>query len=257
MRRIRDQYQMREILFQRGPNETGEVEVAEEIAVDDEERLIAEQWKSLCNSARGLERLGFARVADRDAGAASIAERGFDHVAEMRVIDHDLANSRARDRLDQPGDQRFAPHFEEHLGDRVGEGPHALAASRGKYHCFHHSKSERVANALFLGLELLEQTPERRELAITLARAPQVPHHERLVLQIAVLAVPKGKAREDPQHLEMPLGSHTLEIPVEIREIAGDRQPRGPGPFPITDRPVDDAFLVPSNVGVIDWAIRY
>src|SRR5438128_11796184 len=75
MRRIRDQHQMREILFQRGPNETGEVEVAEQIAVDDEERLIAEQWKSLCNSARGFERLGFARVADRDAGAASIAER--------------------------------------------------------------------------------------------------------------------------------------------------------------------------------------
>ena len=67
--------------------------------------------KRLRDTPRGLERLGFARVADRDAGAASIAERGFDHVAEMRVIDHDLANPRARDRLDQPDDQRFAPHF--------------------------------------------------------------------------------------------------------------------------------------------------
>src|SRR5712691_1008885 len=106
MRRIRDEYQMREILFQRGPNETGEVEVAEEVAVDDEEGPVAEQGQRLGNSPRGFERLGFVRVADCDAEAASIAERSFDHVTEMRVIDHDLANARARERLDRPGDQR-------------------------------------------------------------------------------------------------------------------------------------------------------
>src|SRR5712691_13044059 len=200
MRRIRDQYQVRKISFQRSSDESGEVEVAEEVAVDDEERPTAEQGKRLCDSARGFERLGFVRVANRDAEAASIAERGFDHVTEMRVIDHDIANARARERLDRPGDQRLAAHFEKHLGDRVAEGPHAFAAPCGKYHGFHRSKSERVANALFLLLELPEQAPERGKLAITLARAPQVAHHERLVFQIAVLAVPKGKAREDPQH---------------------------------------------------------
>src|SRR6266513_2980299 len=104
-------------------------------------------------------------------------------------------------------------------------------------------KSERMANAPFLRLELLEQTSERGKLAIALARTPQVAHHERLVLQIAVLAVPKRKAREDPQHLELPLGTHPLEIPVEISEIAGDRQPLAPRLLPITDRPVDDTFL--------------
>src|SRR5205809_253760 len=111
-------------------------------------------------------------------------------------------------------------------------------------------KSERVASALFLPFEVLEQAPEPGKLAITLARAPQVAHHERLVFQITVLAVPKRKAREDPQHLELPLGSHPLEIPIEIREITGDRQPPGPGPLPVADRPIDDAFLVPSDVGV-------
>src|SRR6266699_2707357 len=119
MRGIRDQYQVREISFQRGADETGEVEVAEEVAVDDEERFIAEERKRLCNSARGFERLGFARVADRDAEAASVAERGFDHVPEMRVVDHDLANARARKGLDRPDDQGLAAHLEEHLGDRV------------------------------------------------------------------------------------------------------------------------------------------
>src|SRR6266704_1042970 len=250
MRGIRDQYQMREILSQCGPNETREIEVAEEVAVDDEERSIAEQGKRLRDSARGFQRLGFARVADRDAEAVSIAKRSFDHVAEMCVIDHDLANARARERLDRPGDQRLAAHFEKHLGDRVGEGPHALAAPRGKYHGFHRSESERIADALFLPLELLEQAPERGKLAITLARAPQVAHYERLVFQIAVLSVPKRETREDPQHLELPLGSHPLEIPVEIGEIAGNRQASGPGLLPIADRPIDDASLVPGDVGV-------
>ncbi len=60
----------------------------------------------------------------------------------------------------------------------------------------------------------------------------------------------KGKAREDPQHLELPLGSHPLEIPIEIGEIAADWQPLGAGLLPIADRPIDDAFLVPSDVGV-------
>src|SRR5436309_2740302 len=232
MRGIRDQYQMREILSQCGPNETREVEVAEEVAVDDEERSIAEQGKRLRDSARGFQRLGFARVADRDAEAVSIAKRSFDHVAEMCVIDDDLANTRARECLDRPDDQRLAAHFEKYLGDRVGEGPHAFAPSCGKDHGLHRSKSERVANALFLPFEVLDQAPEPGKLAITLARAPQVAHHERLVFQITVLAVPKRKAREDPQHLELPLGSHPLEIPIEIREITGDRQPPGPGPLP-------------------------
>src|SRR5947209_18642300 len=111
MRRIWDQYQMCEILSQVDPNETGKVEVAEEVAVDDEEGLVAEQGQGLSNSARGFERFGFARVADCDAKAASVAQRRLDHVAEMRVIDHDLANARARERLDRPGDQRFAAHF--------------------------------------------------------------------------------------------------------------------------------------------------
>src|SRR5882672_11292726 len=54
-------------------------------------------------------------------------------------------------------------------------------------------KSERVADALFLRLEVFEQAPERGKLAIALARASQVAHHERLIFQIAVLAVPKGR----------------------------------------------------------------
>src|SRR5437762_5671416 len=107
MRRIRDQYQMREILSQCGPNETREVEVAKEVAVDDEEGFIAEQGKRPGDSPRSFERLGFARVADRDAEAASIAKRSFDHAAEMRVIDDDVASTWGRERLVRPEAQRL------------------------------------------------------------------------------------------------------------------------------------------------------
>src|SRR5258706_14342309 len=123
MRRIRVQEQVREIWYQGGPGESGEVEVAEEVAVHREEAPIAEQGKRLCDSPRGFERFGFARIADRDAEAASVAERSFDHVTKMRVVDHDLADTRARERLDQPDVQGLAAHFQKHLGDRVGEGP--------------------------------------------------------------------------------------------------------------------------------------
>src|SRR5260221_5918712 len=186
MRRIRDQHQVREILFQRGPGESGEVDVAEEVAVHREEGPIAEQGKRLCDSPRGLERLGFARIADRDAEAASIAERRFDHMTKMSVVDHDLANARARECLDQPDDQGLAAHFEEHLWDRVGEGPHAFAAPGGKNHGFHWSKSEVVADALFLRLEILQEAPEREKKALPNARPPHVAHHDPLALPITL-----------------------------------------------------------------------
>src|SRR5205823_14878499 len=60
-------------------------------------------------------------------------------------------------------------------------------------------KSERMANAPLLLLELVKQAHERGKLVIMLSRSTQVAHHERLVFQIAVLAVPKGNAREDSQ----------------------------------------------------------
>src|SRR5712664_1428887 len=76
MRRIRDQHQVREILFQRGPGESGEVDVAEEVAVHREEGPIAEQGKRLCDSPRGFERLGFARIAERASSSINQTIRG-------------------------------------------------------------------------------------------------------------------------------------------------------------------------------------
>src|SRR5256885_5432716 len=111
MRRIRDQQQVREILLKVGPNEAGEVEVAEEVAVHGEERPLAEQGKRQGNSAGGFERFGLARGAERDAGTAPIPGRGFDYMPQGRLVDHDTANSRSRPPLGPPDDPSFAAPF--------------------------------------------------------------------------------------------------------------------------------------------------
>jgi len=100
MQWIRDQYQVCEILFQRGPDESEKSKSQKRSPLTTEKRPIAKQGKRLCDPPAVSSGSASARVADRDAEAASIAERGFDHVTEMRVIDHDFANARARERLD-------------------------------------------------------------------------------------------------------------------------------------------------------------
>src|SRR6266851_7754100 len=250
VRWIRDQNEVREIPSERAADESGEVEIAEDVAVDGDERFGAQKRQRLDDSAGGFERLGLARVADRDAQGAPVAESGLDQVAEMRVIDYDLADTRPRERLDQPGDQSLAPHFDQRLRHRVGEGLHARAAPRGQDHRFHYSKSERVAEAFFFRVELIEQVRERCELSVAPAGAPQIAHHERLILQIAVLAVPVEEPGEDSQHLELALRSHPLEIPVEVGKISGHRQAGLARLLPVTHGPVDDAFLFPGDVGV-------
>jgi len=65
VRRIRDQNEVREILSQRAADESGEVEIAEDVAVDGDERLGAQKRQCLGDSAGGFERLRFARVVER------------------------------------------------------------------------------------------------------------------------------------------------------------------------------------------------
>src|SRR6266568_11600 len=118
--------------------------------------------------------------------------------------------------------------------------------------------SERVANALFLPLELLEQAPEPGKLAITLARAPQVAHHKRLVFQITVLAVPKGKARENPQHLELapqlardvPVGEKTQFLLEQFSVVIGQRPGAARSLNP--QQCVESVFVQPSGVVLVE-----
>ena len=78
-------------------------------------------------------------AADRiiDAAIAAVAERVFNHLAQMRMIDHDLGNAGAHQINNVPDNQRPAPHFQQRLGASIRQRPHTLAATGGEDHCFH------------------------------------------------------------------------------------------------------------------------
>src|SRR5882672_6294218 len=69
VRGVRDQHQMRELLFRRARDQSGEIEIAKDVAVDGEKRCLAEQRKRLGDSSRGLQRLGLGGIANRHAEA--------------------------------------------------------------------------------------------------------------------------------------------------------------------------------------------
>jgi len=58
------------------------------------------------DAAGGLERGGLGRVADVQTKGAAVAERGFDHLAEVRVVDDDLVDAGGRQPAQMMNDQR-------------------------------------------------------------------------------------------------------------------------------------------------------
>ncbi len=110
--RIRHENQMSEVAAagQRGRDRAsgGEIIFAINIAIDHQNRAGAEQRQGLRDAARGFQRFALARIANRNAERAAVAEHGLDLSAEMRVVDHELGDSRPRQPFDGPSDERFA-----------------------------------------------------------------------------------------------------------------------------------------------------
>ena len=79
----------------------------------------------------------FGRPADTRAEGIPIAERRFEHVAEVGVVDDEIGNPGSNQAFDVPDDQRFSAYGEQRLGAMVGEWAHALAPACGKNHRFH------------------------------------------------------------------------------------------------------------------------
>ena len=78
------------------------------------------------------------------AKLAAIAQRRLELIAQMRVINDDLAKSGLRQALQMPRDERLATHHQQGLGGVVGQRPHALAAPGGQNHGFHlHRSTEK------------------------------------------------------------------------------------------------------------------
>jgi hypothetical protein len=73
-------------------------------------------------------------------------------------------------------------------------------------------------------LELVDQRSERTERRVSAASAAEVRHHPRHVVEISGFPVAMVEAREDAEHLELPLYAHPFEIAPELGEIAAHRQ---------------------------------
>ncbi len=128
-----------------GGAQGGEVGVAEDVAVDDDEGRVAEQRQGVADAAGGLQRAGLGRPGDAHAEGCAVAERLFQPVAEVGVVDHQLAKAGIAQALDVPHDQRLATGLEQRLGAMVGQRAHALAAAGGEDHRFHRRALRRCS----------------------------------------------------------------------------------------------------------------
>src|SRR5690606_17981297 len=70
--------------------------------------------------------------------------------------------------------------------------------------------------------------------------------------EVITFAVAIIQAREDPQYLDMALYAHPFKIAIKIREIGGYGQTELARLLPITDQPVQDAFLIPTYVRILE-----
>ncbi len=129
---------MSQRLAQGQPGKTAKIDVAIDVAIDYEKRLVAEQGQGVGDAAGGFQRARrFRRIADSQTPLRAVAERCLDLLAEVGVVDDDLGEPGCRQSFQMPGDERLAAHRQQRLGRVVGQRAHPFAASCGKNEGFH------------------------------------------------------------------------------------------------------------------------
>ena len=86
VRRVVDQHQMRQVAV--GKMQPRVVEVAPDIAVEQQERLLAEQRQGAEDSATGFQRFTLRGIGDPPAQARTVAEIGLDLLAKPGMVYH-------------------------------------------------------------------------------------------------------------------------------------------------------------------------
>ena len=112
-------------------------EVGEDVAVDHDERRVAQQRQRVRDAAGGLERLGLRRVVQPQAEPVAIAQRRFDEGPEVRVIHDDVAHAGRGELVEMPRDERTSARGQQRLRQRIGQRAHALAATGREDHRDH------------------------------------------------------------------------------------------------------------------------
>ena len=111
--------------------------IAVDVGIDEQERLVAEEVARIGDAPGGFERLRLLRPGDCQAPVRAVAQNLDDQATQMRHVDHDVPEASCGEVFKMPDDQRLSAHFDERLGQRVGDGPQALAAPGGQDHYFH------------------------------------------------------------------------------------------------------------------------
>jgi len=117
--------------------QTREVQVCPDVAVDHQKGSGSEKRQCLEDSAAGLQRLVFGRVADPDTPPGPVAQSSLDSMTQMGVIDDDVSEPGSGEPLDLVDDEWLAACLEKGFGRVVREGAHALAPPGGQDHCLH------------------------------------------------------------------------------------------------------------------------
>jgi hypothetical protein len=132
LRRVCHHHQVRHRARARG--QAREVVVGPHIAVDADERGVAEHAQRVQHAAAGLQRLGaFVRVVQAQSPARAVARvPARSGSGQPRDVEHHLAHSDRGELLQVPLDQALAARaLSKRLGRVVGERAHALALARG------------------------------------------------------------------------------------------------------------------------------
>ncbi len=137
VRRVVDQHQMRQVAV--GKMQPRVVEVAPDIAVEQQERLLAEQRQGAEDSATGFQRFTLRGIGDPPAQARTVAEIGLDLLAKPGMVDHPVVDSGLAQRQQLTLDQWHAGGLDQRLGRVQGGRPHALATPGGEDHRLHAS----------------------------------------------------------------------------------------------------------------------
>src|SRR5262249_27704303 len=109
-----------------------EIDVDDNLAVDQNERLPGKKGRGRAHAAAGAEDFGLlARIDHR------VAELVFDQLAEMVRVDDDVANAVAAQKSQRPAHERDVTDGQKRLGTLYRQVAEPRAEPGGKYHSFH------------------------------------------------------------------------------------------------------------------------
>jgi hypothetical protein len=138
MRGIIDQHQMRLVVPSSEPRhrlgKAAEIVFTVNVTVHHGKDLIFDQRQRGGDAARRFQRADFARIIDRHAEGGAVPQYRLDLLAEMGVVDDDVAVAGRTQALDMPHDERLAADHQQGLRRMVGQRTHALAAASGEDH---------------------------------------------------------------------------------------------------------------------------